>query len=564
MGFEEFAHTTSHRPHPLRSMSSRFDDIKSQENSLRNIDATHTAGDVDLLAEIGYKQELKRTFSTFQVFGIAYSIMGLLPSIASLTGLGLSAGPAGFLWGWFSSCVMIVSVGLSMAELASSIPTSGGLYYWTYYYSPERYRVISSYFIGFCNALALCAGLVSICYGNAEEIIAAVYLSHEGFEINRGKIYGVFVGCVITQAFATCLSSKHIAWLQSTSAICNTGLILLFFIAVPIGQKVNNGGFNDGKFMFGKVENFSDWPIGFQFVLSLFPAIWTIGAFDSCVHMSEEAKNASHGVPIGIISSISFCSMLGFFIIIVINACVSKDLLAVINTDSGFPLAQLISDSMGKRWAVAFMSLISFCQWLMGASILTALSRQIWAFARDDGLPFSSYIKVVHPTYKVPFRAVIFAACVSIALGCLCLAGSTAASALFSLTISGNYTAWCVPVFLRLTFGKSRFKPGPFYLGPTLSVLNGWITVSWGLFVFVVAMIPSTKVVDKTSMNYTVVITFGVWILSMIYFFVYRYKVYHGPKSNLSPEDEIISEHESINDVHVQPLPKNLENFSAA
>lgn len=50
----------------------------------------------------------------------------------------------------------------------------------------------------------------------------------------------------------------------------------------------------------------------------------------------------------------------------------------------------------------------------------------------------------------------------------------------------------------------------------------------------------------------------------MIYFFVYRYKVYHGPKSNLSPEDEIISEHESINDVHVQPLPKNLENFSAA
>lgn len=92
--------------------------IKSNEASLRNIDATHTAGDADLLAEIGYKQELKRTFSTFQVFGIAYSIMGVLPSIASLSGLGLSAGPAGFLWAWFSASVMIISVSLSMSELA--------------------------------------------------------------------------------------------------------------------------------------------------------------------------------------------------------------------------------------------------------------------------------------------------------------------------------------------------------------------------------------------------------------------------------------------------------------
>ncbi|GMG39270.1 unnamed protein product [Ambrosiozyma monospora] len=50
-------------------------------------------------------------------------------------------------------------------------------------------------------------------------------------------------------------------------------------------------------------------------------------------------------------------------------------------------------------------------------------------------------------------------------------------------------------------------------------------------------MFPSTKSVDKTDMNYTCVITGGVWILSLVYFAVYKRKVYHGPKTNLGPED---------------------------
>lgn len=35
------------------------------------------------VAAMGYKQELKRNFTMIEIFGIAFSIMGLLPSIAS-------------------------------------------------------------------------------------------------------------------------------------------------------------------------------------------------------------------------------------------------------------------------------------------------------------------------------------------------------------------------------------------------------------------------------------------------------------------------------------------------
>ena len=47
---------------------------------------------------MGYKQELKRNFNTLEIFGIAFSIMGLLPSIASTLAFSLPAGAAGMVW----------------------------------------------------------------------------------------------------------------------------------------------------------------------------------------------------------------------------------------------------------------------------------------------------------------------------------------------------------------------------------------------------------------------------------------------------------------------------------
>lgn len=49
-------------------------------------------------AKLGYKQELRRNFTMFEVFGIAFSIMGLLPSIASTLSYSIPAGPVGMVW----------------------------------------------------------------------------------------------------------------------------------------------------------------------------------------------------------------------------------------------------------------------------------------------------------------------------------------------------------------------------------------------------------------------------------------------------------------------------------
>jgi len=59
-------------------------DISKLEAELSQDDA--------LLASLGYKAELKREFTALEVFGLAFSIMGLLPSIASTLVYSMPAG----------------------------------------------------------------------------------------------------------------------------------------------------------------------------------------------------------------------------------------------------------------------------------------------------------------------------------------------------------------------------------------------------------------------------------------------------------------------------------------
>ncbi|KGK35150.1 hypothetical protein JL09_g5700, partial [Pichia kudriavzevii] len=53
---------------PITSTASRFHEISALASPIREIDAVHAEDDDDLLAEIGYKPELMRRFSTFQIF----------------------------------------------------------------------------------------------------------------------------------------------------------------------------------------------------------------------------------------------------------------------------------------------------------------------------------------------------------------------------------------------------------------------------------------------------------------------------------------------------------------
>ena len=134
--------------------------------------------------------------------------------------------------------------------------------------------------------------------------------------------------------------SRIMGKLQTVFVVVNVVLILATFVALPIGRAASR---NDGQFIFTDVENFTTWPSGWNFMLSWLSPIWTIGGIDSCVHMAEEASNATLAVPFGILMSIGACWVLGFFCVIVLAACMSPDLESVLESPFGQPMAQVRS-----------------------------------------------------------------------------------------------------------------------------------------------------------------------------------------------------------------------------
>ncbi|KAK3936228.1 gaba permease [Diplogelasinospora grovesii] len=486
--------------------------------------------DAELLAKMGYKQELKRNFTTIEVFGIAFSIMGLLPSIASTLAFSLPAGPGGMVWSWFLASGCIFVVGLSNGRFRQ--------YWWTHYFSSPKTRNYLCFLVGYSNSLGLIGGLCSIDYGNPLFLRRLIVIANDGeWTPSSGLIYVVFMICVITHGVLASTLSKVMGRLQSFSVFMNIALILATIIALPIGR---SGGRNDGGFIFSTVQNLTTWPTGWAFMLAWLSPIWTIGAFDSCV-MSEEASNAAKAVPMGILMSIGMCWLLGFVIVVVLAACVDPDLSSVLGSSFGQPMAQIYYDAVGKSGAIGFMTLVFIVQYLMGLSIVVAASRQMWAFSRDGALPFSSFFRPISKTFGfIPLRTVWGCVLVALVLGLLCLIAPAAASALFSLAVAANNLAWMVPILSRVVWGQHKFTPAAFYTG-RFSTPIAWFAIAFLVFGISLAMFPVGGPNPAPDvMNYTVVVNMTVWGGATVYYFLSARKWFTGPKTTLEEVEGVV------------------------
>ncbi|KAI4156041.1 MAG: hypothetical protein L6R39_001157 [Caloplaca ligustica] len=324
--------------------------------------------------------------------------------------------------------------------------------------------------------------------------------------------------------------------LQTVSVVMNFIIIAATVIALPIGARDRR---NDGHFIFAQMGNLTTWPTGWTFMLSWLSPIWTIGAFDSCVHLSEEATNPNKAVPFGILTSIGCCWFFGFITMIVLAATINPDPESVTGTQFGQPMAQIYYDALGKKATMGLMVLLFVTQFLMGLSIIVAASRQTWAFSRDGALPFSSFFRPISRRFGyIPLRATWGCAALALVLGALAFIAPAAALALFSMAVAGNNLAFGVPIFARVVWGQKKFVPGPFYTGDRFSVPIAWTAIIFLVFGTLLAMFP-VEGPDPTaqSMNYTVLITTAVWGGALTYYYVDARKWFTGPKITIANDD---------------------------
>src|SRR5690349_24052935 len=120
--------------------------------------------DAQRLAELGYKQDLKRSWSSFSNFAISFSIISILAGCFTNYGAGFNnGGPISISWSWPILSVFILIIGFTMSELVSSYPTSGGIYWW----ASKLGGPAAGFYTGWLNLIGLIAVTAGVAYGCA-------------------------------------------------------------------------------------------------------------------------------------------------------------------------------------------------------------------------------------------------------------------------------------------------------------------------------------------------------------------------------------------------------------
>jgi choline transport protein len=171
---------------------------------------------------------------------------------------------------------------------------------------------------------------------------------------------------------------------------------------------------------------------------------------------------------------------------------------------------------------LAYMSATTSCYATSG--------RLVWAFSRDNGLPFSDFFRKVHPTLRMPVNATILTAVFAILYGLIYIGSTTAFNSFLSISILFLNITYTVPQAIVAIRGREKvLPPRPFALGKSTGLFCNVFSSLWIAMYAVWFCFPSFLPVTAQSMNYLSVIAVGSMLFIGLSWWLGKRKTFIGP-----------------------------------
>ena len=362
-------------------MSSK--DEFTQEIELEALSEDGLTNDEKTLMRLGYTPEFKRELGLWSIFSVSFSVIGLLPSVAATLFYGVGyIGIPGISWGWPIACSGIICVSLAMAELCSSMPTSGGLYYAGAVLAPTGWKALTSWTIGWSNWLAQITWAPSVNYTLANLILALAQIKNPGYQPQKYQVFLLALLLIFIHGILGSVPTRYVARINSFGSCLNAVVIIIGIVMLLAGNKREDPKWNSNYQVWREFKNQTEWPDGIAVLMSFLAAIWCIAGFDGPFHLAEECSNASTAAPISIVLTTVLASIFGWVLMLII-AYTIVDVEAVISSDIGQPFATYCDQLMGTDAAIALLALIAICLFFTGQACVVTASRVAYAYARD-------------------------------------------------------------------------------------------------------------------------------------------------------------------------------------
>ncbi len=427
--------------------------------------------DERLLAELGYKQELERSWGGFTNFAISFSIISILAGcFTNFFAAWNNGGPVMVSIGWPVVSAFILIIALCMAEVVSAMPTAGGIYYWASKLGGPSW----GWFTGWFNLVGLVGVVASVDYACASFLSYTIGLFDTSYDaFNLKYIFLIFLCILAVHVFINLFPAHILSIWNNTSAywhVVGAAIIVLILIFGPTSHQsasfvfthwINNSGFSGGtsslKFFLYVV------PLG------VILTQYTITGFDASAHLSEETTGAAKAAAQGMWRSVFYSAIGGWILLLCfLFAVKNADVISTSNPYGAGSSIGIFATALGLAGFKAVMIISTIGQFFCGGSGLTSASRMMYAFSRDRAVPGHQIWSKVAPN-RAPRNATLGMAGICAIVTLPALYGNAAKVpiafyALASITVVGLYIAYAIPIFLRWRIGDA-FETGPWTLG---------------------------------------------------------------------------------------------------
>lgn len=425
----------------------------------------HMTEDEKVLHNMGYAQELARRMGGFSNFAISFSIICILAGgitafpVAFSSGGGFSVS-IGWLVGGFFALVVAASVG----QIASAYPTAGGLYHWASILGGRGWGWLCAWI----NLVGLIFVVASVNFGVYLLLKDLVITGVFGIDTSA---WGALHASIFVTVFAVTQALFNHFGIKVTTMLTDFSGYLIFVVAIVLTASMLIWGASfDLSRLFSFVNNTGE-PGGLvvpeprtalvAFLIGLLYPLYTITGFDASAHTSEETINARSTVPKGMLNSVFWSLLFGFFLASSFVLAMPDTTVAAkdgfnsfFNLFNNLPMPEIIRDLLAIGIVIA--------NYICGLAGMTSTSRMIYAFARDGGLPASKALSSIHPKHRTPVNAIWLTAALS-AGACYYAPFMFALAAGCALFL---YISYAMPVAAGLIAeGKTWTEYGPFRLG---------------------------------------------------------------------------------------------------
>ena len=509
------------------------------------------SADEQRLADLGYKQELKRGWSGFSNFAISFSIISILAGCFTTYGQAwLNGGPIMISLGWPIISVFVLMVAFSMSELASAMPTAGGIYYW----SSKLGGAGWGWFTGWFNLIGLVAVTASVDYAAATFLnstlsfyglnLFGVHFATTSVQSSLHHVFVLFALILTLHAVINIFSSHLVAMLTQVSVwwhVIGVLVIIVILIAVPshhqsfsfvFGHRINLSGFSDHMYWFYVL------PLGFLLVM------YTITGYDASAHISEETHNAAMAAPTGVWRSVFYSAVFGWMVLLALTFAATH--VKAISAAGGTSQS-VIETALSSAAAKAVLVISTVGQLFCGMACVTSASRMTFAFSRDGAVPGHNLWRRLGKN-KAPTWAVVFVAAFAFIITIPAYKGNHAGLpvaflAVTSISVIGLYIAYTIPIYLRWRMGD-RFETGPWTLGAKYKWVNLvaiiWVALCVVIFClpFTPAAVPFSSTFSWSAVNYAPLVTIAVMIGVTLWYFISARHTFKGPIRTIDFADD--------------------------